>query len=524
LKKTIIFSALLFTIAILMAVFYFNTLNQNQRSQKRSLAHIPASAALLVSFNNDSNVYDIFRNYPVFKAILGITEMEDLHTLQHHFLTEGLIASLSDHQHLLLSFHRTETGINWLMNIPFARTIQKEEIRLSLEKQKNIHITAIDTSETTFFEIDVEGINRKLYAQIENSHVMISFSNVLLMKAMDKNADHLSKDFMDSATTRKNLSPLQLYINHETLVPFIEQFLSGKTEGTLTLFDHLHGISGFDFHFLNDAIMFSGISTLHPTDSGFLSLFLDQEPVNHQLKQMIVENIAYSSEFAASDYRRFQTNLTKLLAQREQLNQIHEQFRLIKQKKNAVIDDELLTVWGNEFAKVTLTSGEDIGIATVQDSLEFMQIAEKISTREPDSIFRFDHSNLLYYSFGDPFKEFRRPYFTYSKGFMITANNKATLKKYLQMIVEDELLEDNTDYKEYDKRQSNQSNYTFFVHRENASPLISQKLKQNYKDNFQEKELFGFQKFYAFSLQLSGHNGQFISNLYAQFDNTETDN
>ncbi len=508
-----------------MAIVYFNSLDQNQQSQKRSLVRIPASAALLVSFSNDSNFYDIFQNYNGFKAILGVKEMNDLQLLQRDFFRTGLLSSLSDHQTLLLSFHPVEKEIDWLMNIPFARTTKKEDLSNALKQHQNIHIKTIDTLGSSFSEIDIEGIDRKLYVQIENSYLMVSFSKSLLTDVLNKSADHLSDSFMDKfkASPKSNSTTLQLYINQEKLIPFISQFLSGKPDETVELFNSLQGMTGLDLNFMQDAMMFSGISDIEKNDSTYLSLFLDQEPVNLQLKNWVVDDVAFFSEFGISDYKNFHAGLLTLLTNRNHLKQIKEQFRLIEHKKNVVINDELLPVWGKEFAKITLNTGEDIGIIAVRDSLEFANISEKISTLEKDSnLSRFDHSNILYYAFGDPLKEFKRPYFTYYKGVLLIANNKSTIEKYLTQIVDEKLLVNNDDFKKYERLQSSQSNYTLFVHRENAEHLISRKLKQPYKEYFQNEQSFGFQKFYAFSLQLSGNNAKFISNLYGQFKNPET--
>src|SRR5690606_1842784 len=133
-----------------------------------------------------------------------------------------------------------------------------------------------------------------------------------------------------------------------------------------------------------------------------------------------------------SDYEQFHDGISTLLEHRGEIDQLREQFRYIKSQENVVIDDELLRIWGNEFAKLTLRSGEEIGVIAIRDSLEYAQITEKISTPNAAStVWRFDNSNLLYYSLGAPFKNFKRPYFTYTHGYMILANSASNINSYL---------------------------------------------------------------------------------------------
>src|SRR5690606_34779868 len=134
---------------------------------------------------------------------------------------------------------------------------------------------------------------------------------------------------------------------------------------------------------------------------------------------------------------------------------------------------ELLSIWGNEFAKLTLKSGEEIGLIAIRDSLEYSLIADKISTANSDSSSRqFDNSNLLYYSFGDPFKDFKRPFFTYANGYLVIANTEIVLHAYLGNINEDDLLIKNENYILYNELQSTSANFSLFIHRQNSDAAI----------------------------------------------------
>src|SRR5690606_39466575 len=109
-------------------------------------------------------------------------------------------------------------------------------------------------------------------------------------------------------------------------------------------------------------VMFSGISATSVSDSSsYLTLVLSQEPVSHQLKNRVSANVAEGVTYGISDYPRFHGGLTELLEKRKELSQLNEQIRYIEADDEVVIADELLSIWGNEFAHITLRSGEKVG-------------------------------------------------------------------------------------------------------------------------------------------------------------------
>src|SRR5690606_28717023 len=229
----------------------------------------------------------------------------------------------------------------------------------------------------------------------------------------------------------------------------------------------------------SDVLMFSGTSSITASDSSYLSLFISQEPVTHQLKNWLPANVAEITTYGISDYNQFHSGLINILEKRKEINQLREQIRYIEDKKEVVINDELLPIWRNEFAKLTLKSREEVGLIAIRDSLEYSQIADKISTINADSSMRqFDNSNLLYYSLGDPFKNLKRPYFTYTHGYMILANSASNINSYLDDIEAGNLLVEDEEFSEYEKLQSTTANYSLFVHQKNADRTIRNNLNR----------------------------------------------
>ena len=448
--------------------------------------------------------------------------MKELSMIKETFLKHPTISSLVAQQPVYLSFHAQKDSIRWLMSIPYQGPGNSQDILASLDS--TIAISTVKFSSGEYFELSIPQISQKVYASIQPENVMFTFSQSLLEEALNEDSDHLSELFLEKfqENNHRNSSPLQLYINHDKLKDFLD-IIKGRNTATLALFESLNGITMLDLNYKSDVVMFSGISSITASDSSsYLSLFLSQEPVSHQLKNRVPANVAEVVTYGISDYPRFHGGLTELLEKRKELSQLNEQIRYIEADDEVVIADELLSIWGNEFAHITLRSGEKVGLIAIRDSLEYAVIADKLSTINTDSSSRhFDNSNLLYYSFGDPFKEFQRPFFTYTDGYMIVANHRQTLSDYLDDLKNGDLLIKDEDFILYDRLQSTSSNFSLFIHRENANRMIERNLSSPFLRNYKDTENFGYHRFYGFSLQLSGTGEEFLVNLYGKFEGRE---
>ncbi len=516
-KKTIILIVLLLIAIIVVSGLYFSRLNQKQKASTQYLADIPANASLLLSFNNDSIFYDLFKDYKGFEFILGKEELNELKTLKTTFLENTAFIAATNQQPIYLSFHNEKDSLFWLLNIPLKAVDDFDLFKSNFSSTASSEF--IENGEISYYELSLPSISRKIYASIQPEKAMFSFSSSLIEQSLNQNSEHLSELFLEKfqENNLKNNSPLQLYINHSQLKDLLSVFTKRQT-GTLPLFESLDGVSMLDLNYKSDVLMFSGTSSISSSDSSYLSLFLSQEPVSHQLKNWLPGNVAEVATYGISNYTDFHNNLEKLLEKRKELKQLKEQIRYIENQNDVVVDDELLSIWGNEFATLTLKSGEEIGLIAIRDSLEYSQIVNKISTVNSDSSSRqFDNSNLLYYSLGDPFKDFKRPFFTYANGYLVIANTETILAAYLENIKNDDLLTKDESYIRYNELQSTSSNFSLFIHRENANAAIERNLNTPFLKNYQNSDNFGFKNFYAFSLQLSGNGDQFITNLYGSF-------
>lgn len=520
-RKIIIFTSILFLAVIAAAVLYFRSLHHNNRSQNRTIMHIPADAAFLVSFQNDPSFYNIFNDFEIFKAVIGTEAQHELTFLHKEVLKPSDLAELNAKQTIFFSFHPNKEKIDYLITLPFGVKINEKEAYAKLRNAiENIGQVTPDSTAEDLYKITLEELDRPFFVTFMSGAALLSFNKHLIAKALDNDEPHLSSNFIQELNEnnhKNNNAIFNLHLNHDQLFKFVTDLTRVKPGNNLQLLEGLDGMSSLNMNFKSDALMFNGLSKIDANNQSYLALYTHQKASDEEVKQLFTANTAAYSAFAFSDYRAFHKQLSQLLDKRKQLSRINDQLSLIKSSKKIDVNEDLLAEWGNEFASVELNTRENLGIIKLKDSSNFVEMIEKISSSTAENIRRFDNSNLLYYSFGDPMLPFQRPYFTIINNYMICANTISTLQHFRRQHEDRQLLINTLPYLAFNKLRSNKSNISFFINNENAARNLRSTLRAPFEKAYSDTSTFDYKNFYAISYQLSGYDGNFHSNFVAKY-------
>ncbi len=520
-KTTIIITSVLFLAVIIASVFYFRDLNGDRQSRRKPFTHIPEDAALLVSFRNDETSDRIFAGYKLFEAILGDTQFRDLKLLRSNILKQGPVISATGGQEIVLSFHPEKSRIDYLMAVPMdadhPTATLFDEISAT---DTSFHLTWAGTGQERF-RIASRNLSRPLFVGQRDGVILASFADTLVARAMDKGQPKLSMQAIEQFRSEDNKNtPMTLYLNHHRLYSLVGTLMQRAPGDFIQLLAETAGQSMLKMNFNSNALMFSGTSTLDTTTS-YLALYSRQQSVEQQLKNVVPADAATYLLFGVSDFPALHRGIADLLDSRGEMAQMSEQHRLIQERSKVSIADDLLPLWGNEFAVIELANRETLGIIEVKDSLGFARVIQQISTDYPENMYRLNHSNLLYYSFGDPLRSFTRPYFLLTGNYFVFANNTSTLRRFAADNADGRTLASTPGYLNFDRLQANKANVSVFVHNENAANAIAQRLKPAFRAAYTAADDFGYPGFYAWSFQLSGASGRFFSNFYARYIDDE---
>ena len=138
-----------------------------------------------------------------------------------------------------------------------------------------------------------------------------------------------------------------------------------------------------------------------------------------------------------------------------------------------------------------------------------------------EQISKINHSELFYYYFGDPLKNFPMPYFAVADNYLIVANTPGVISNFLSIYQKDLFLYHKDAFKLYDQLVANQSNILYFINIKNSKRVINSTLKSNYAKPF-NNEAFGLKNFYGLSCQWTGDGDHFFTNLYLSYNSSDT--
>lgn len=105
---------------------------------------------------------------------------------------------------------------------------------------------------------------------------------------------------------------------------------------------------------------------------------------------------------------------------------------------------------------------------------------------------------------------------------MLLSDTETGLNNYLKHYHQQEFLNRDKQYFNFDELLAAQSNVSFFVHLPNANQLFKNMLRQDYAQAFQQKNP-GWGNYFAMALQFTGSSNSFYTNLYLQQKQTERD-
>jgi len=518
-RNTIIITILLFIAIIGASLYYFADLEGDKKETLRPLTFLPKETFFVTTFQNDATTDNIFKDFEIFGAMVGRQEFEQWQTLKTKLLRHSVIQPYVNDVDLYVSFHPEKETITTLFTIPLSTPIDRETINSFLEKAASSYtLTQKDTLENRIYSLD-KGVKDSVFHIVYYEDIFFaSFSENILYQVMDKQVPKLGKEEIDYFIDNNSRnSPLSIYFVHEQIPRIAEHLMRRKTGDFIRLFDQLGGQSAWNLSFKNDALILSGESETAHRKENYIELFGNQHKTSQTLYNYFPQNTASYLSFSISDPDSFRKDLLTLLEQRKELSPLKAQFAEMKKSKDISFEEDIRPIFGREFALAEQSNQAQLAFISIADSSKFDTFISSIATRVSDSLYRFDHSNIPFALYGDPLKPFQRPYFLRVENILVLANYQSLLTEYQRDWRRVNLLTNTLGFKNSERIQGNEANITCFVRTSTSSSMISNLLKTAYRESFRDKNNFGYQEFYSWSIQLAGNNGRFQSSIYGVY-------
>jgi len=514
-RNTIIISVLIFIAVVVVSIFYFSDVNKEFKDTAKPLQYLPADTYMIASFRNEQTTDRILADFEPFEALLGKAAYGKLLQTKTDLLrAKGLRAHIAQ-ENIYVSLHQDKKDLALVWTIPFHEKIKaKEFLQLLQEVHPAYKVSQEDTLKQTVFLLENQKNPLKVYLSYEDNIVFASYAKDVLLKVLDKNAFKLSNKQIEFFLKNQNANtPLSLYFTNKQISVFTKQLLSRRPSLYLSQFDSLQGETFWNMNYKSDALIFSGESNLVASDGNYIGLFTQQKPVVQKLADYFPANTASYMEYSLSDKLAFAKALDRFFTYKKEINQLESQRKNIE-KNTGLNSFDLNSLWDNNFALVELTNQEFLAFSKI-NTKQKESILEKIASLGADSIYQFDYSGIVYQSFGQPFKNFHRPYFIQIDDILVIGQNKSILQQYKKEWEAKRLLVATVAFKKQQELQGQQANITCYVDLKNAQSIIRQALQTDYAKIFQDQENYAYQSFNSWSIQLNGHDGNFVSNMYA---------
>ncbi|WP_324756948.1 SMP-30/gluconolactonase/LRE family protein [Sphingobacterium thalpophilum] len=518
-KKTIIITILLFIAVIVATIYLFGDFNKNNKQDSKALQYLPENTLAIASFANNQTVDTIFSDYELFRAILGQANVDHLEKLKSELLQSPQFAPFVEGQQILLSFHQEKDQITPLYSVQVGQSLDNNSLAtLIAQAGKGYQVQPLDTLGQRFYALVQGSKDSTLYCAYSHEIIFASYSKKVLAQVFDKNVKKINSKEIEFFVTHNNKNtPLSLYFFNEQLAQVARIFMKSKFGSYLNLVDSLKGQTSWNMNFKKDAFIFKGATDLTGSKDSYLQLFAHQTAQVQALGNYLPKNAASYIDFSISDAQSFRAGLKELFIQQKEYDRLSKSIKNLEEDTKMSFDSIVTPLFNDEFALAELDNQDVLGLISISDSSLFADHFKKFSSPVGDSIYQFKYSNLLYASFGQPFKNFNRPYFTIVDNIMVVASRTGILRDYRESFREKQFLSGTAIFKNHAALQSSRSNVTFYLEPKAGKSNILDNLKTAYATNFKDDEQFGFQNFYSWSYQLSGNQGTFTSSLYALY-------
>lgn len=517
------------TTVLLLAVFsvaylYFSNLTVNSRSNDKTLALIPSSAAVIFQFTNDKGLYEIFKDYPVFDAITGNQKKEELTWLKEILLTNPELYINTQGQKAFLALHPLASNdVEFLWLMPLKEDLTIENAELFIKKQSGNQTKIQDYSGSRLIEIKNDSLTRSFYLSIKKGIASGSFNKELVLFSISDSSEKISTEFIKNINTsiQKDADALSnLFLNYDNS-DFLKPFFKQHPYGNFGLFNQISAYSGLSLNYKSDALMFNGITTINENSKGYINLFLNQDPVKNTLERVSPYNLSNSIFYGLSNYNDFHSDLKKLFESRKELKALDDQISTLTQETGINPERDIKKLWGGQFSTLQLSTYENLAIIGISNGRQLQFFLDPLSSAYSDVVKKMNYPNLFYYYFGDPLKKFARPFYSIKDNLIIISNSPITVQRFLNDYDSDRMLYNNESFKQFEQLIADQSNISFLIHFNNSSSLLESLLKPDYSDLFKDQN-YGFGNFYGFSYQLSSNKDHFFTNFYLGNKASET--
>ncbi|RDC58462.1 hypothetical protein DU508_00195 [Pedobacter chinensis] len=504
-KKIIILLGALFIGVAFMAYLYFSKLGMENNAKDLALQSATNNAALVFSFQNDKSFYEIIEAQDLIQQVLGKEKINFLKQLREVLINDNALNSYIKDQHIYISvLPDSNKTLNFLLTVE----VQPDE---DLNK-----FNALIKSKKYISEIKKDIYRLKLndtlstFARIQDRVITLSTSIKLINDAAIRlNENPFSEYIKENNGLNKNVLA-HIYINFNQAPLLLRNILASNINGGISCLNKQNSFAALNYNFSKEKILFNGSTTLKNNDN-YLKLFESSIAQNTTIQNILPDNTANYVIYAYDDYESWFKKFSSLQESTKELERAKTVINTIKNEYRTDLNSIFPLQTKNQFTIFQLSTAEKLGAIQLVNGEKVKQLLFDVSADYNEEIKLFKSSNILQSYFGEPFKNFSRPYYTIIDNFLVVANNASTVQSFLNSYRNNKLLIQTPEYLDALNQISNTSNISYYINLKKSQDIFRSNVLLKYYKHLRADS--GLRNFDTFLYQMISDKNKFITNL-----------
>ncbi len=552
-KKQILYISVPGILVILL--IFFLLVKEKKTINNDLFSAVPTDAAMIAEIKNfQGTLANINSNNLIWKELKKFNYFRHL-DYQIQFLdsisdTKNVFRSLFSNRFLLSSHVIGKDKIEHLLIFSDQGKHHAKEVLYFLQQ----YDTLISVKHRKYDDTKIHSVSYSFDNQYfnmcfcqEKGLFMASYSSLLIEKALRQLHSDMpiteNKSFLKVAETAGKNEDGNIYINNNLLVKFIGSALNETYQNKWSKSKNLANWTELDLDLKNDIILLNGFTSCDDSASLLLNVFQRQHPQKIESFSILPANASAFIIYGISNFELFQEDFMKYHKKNGTFEQINHYIQRINNNYglnvrnfiNSIIDNEAGLVYLNEknlelhenkFVLIKTKSGS-IAEEKLNRALEkILEIKKekkeayisKVSIDDETTFTVYENPLGNFYEnlFGDIFSGGKYEFITFFENYMIAANSKPALKRYIHYNILHKTIKTNTAFSEITDYLSNRGSFYFYSDIPASTHLLAQYLDKKISDTLKThtKKLL---KIRSVVYQLSADKDLLYNNLVCKY-------
>ena len=507
-KRILVLIIVLLTAIVSMAYLYFAGLNADKKNNDYALYSAAVNSAFIFAFQNDKSVLDILGGKSLLKDLIGEEKSAELQSLHTFLLGKPALSQLTDKQNIYIGLvPGNDKTVDFLYTTEISTGANKT---LLLSALKSSGVDCRDTLKN-MIRLDLPD-SSTFFLAIRDQVVFLSSTFTAIEHALLKNPEKSSKfaEYILSSSRLSKSSLAEIYINYQMLPELLKTAIPGKLNGELGVFNDKDAYAALVYNYSTEKILFNGATKINDTKSYF-QLYATFEPQKVTISNILPKNTASYTAYTISNYQQWRKGLDQWFKDRNETSKTIALRQDISNKYRLDPEQVLPKYFKNQLVTFQLSTGEKLAAIDLSNGEKLAQLLIDLSVPYNEDIKVFKDSELLYSYFGEPLRNFKRPFYVIIDNYLVVANNASTLQSFLNSYKRDDLLMNDAEYVRSVNQLPNSSAITFYLDLNNVQNILLRNVYLPYYKHLRNKN--GLGSYSSFICQLSGEGDKFQTNI-----------